>query len=72
MDETLAEAERVIASKQFLATGDSVLVCAGFIDKLPGKIIIYMCVTSYTNFLFAVGLTNTIKVYNFGEISYKK
>jgi len=52
VDETLAEAERVITEKQYLAPGDSVLVCAGFIDKLPG-------------------LTNTIKVYNFGEVSQK-
>lgn len=52
VDETLAEAERVISHHQYLGAGDSVLVCAGFIDKLPG-------------------LTNTIKVYNFGEVSKK-
>lgn len=52
VDETLAEVERVITEKQYLTAGDSVLVCAGFIDKLPG-------------------LTNTIKVCNFGEFSKK-
>jgi len=50
VDETLHAAEKLIESKGYLANGDSVLVCAGFIDKLPG-------------------LTNTIKLYNFGEIS---
>jgi len=50
VDETLKSAEKVIASKGYLAAGDSVIVCAGFIDKLPG-------------------LTNTIKLYNFGDVS---
>jgi pyruvate kinase len=52
VDETLAEAEKVITHYHFLTHGASVLVCAGYIDKLPG-------------------LTNTIKLYNFGEVSQK-
>lgn len=89
VDETLAEAEKIIAKKGFLAPGDSVLVCAGFIDKLPGYYSLYFiyylfsnlwkCFFSpnlftYHSFLFlpfVLGLTNTIKVYNFGEISQK-
>lgn len=51
VDETLRAAEKVIEDKGYLATGDGVLVCAGYIDKLPG-------------------LTNTIKLYNFGELSH--
>jgi len=50
VDETLLAAESIIEQKGFLVHGDSVLVCAGYIDKLPG-------------------LTNTIKLYHFGELS---
>jgi pyruvate kinase len=51
VDETLRAAEKVIEDKGYLGHGDNVLVCAGYIDKLPG-------------------LTNTIKLYNFGELSH--
>lgn len=51
VDETLRAAEKVISDKGYLGHGDGVLVCAGYIDKLPG-------------------LTNTIKLYNFGELSH--
>jgi hypothetical protein len=36
VDETLAEAEKVLTHNHYLSHGDSVLVCAGYIDKLPG------------------------------------
>lgn len=50
VDETLRAAEKSIKDKGYLNPGDSVLVCAGYIDKLPG-------------------LTNTIKLYSFGELT---
>jgi len=50
VDETLAEAEKLIEGKGYLAKGDTVIVATGHIDKIPG-------------------LTNTIKLYNFGELS---
>jgi len=50
VDETLAAAEKLIASKGYLAKGDRVILATGHLDELPG-------------------LTNTIKLYNFGELT---
>lgn len=65
VDETLAEAEKIIAKKGFLAPGDSVLVCAGFIDKLPGY---YSFELAYI--LFIIYFRICVNVFFFAESFY--